>query len=107
MLMSLLQAVGLPTAYNSKPSFESLVASKIRDGSIKAYGVGERLEVPPIESKARDFLLENGWRFKNGYFVAKPEIFSRYAKRLQAAIMDNKNNAATLKAFGCELVSFF
>jgi len=105
MLTPLLEAFGLPTAHNGKPDFESLIASKIRDGSIKAYGMGERLEVPPSESKARDFLLENGWRFKNGYFVAKPETFSRYAKRLQAAVMDNKNNAVTLKALADARIS--
>jgi len=97
MLSPLLNAIK-PTACNGKASdFDSLVSAKIRDGSIKAYGMGERLKVPPEERKARDFLLENGWRFKNGYFVAIPETFSRYAKRLQAAILQAKENATALK----------
>jgi len=98
MLAPLFHAVGLPAAYNGKPSFESLVLSKIRDGSITPYGAGERLKVPPEESKTRDFLLENGWRFRNGYFIADSATFARYANRLNSAIMDRKEQAATIKA---------
>lgn len=96
MLSPLFQAVGLPAAANSKADkFESLVASKIRDGYISASGLGEKLKVPPDMRATRDYLLENGWKFRNGYFWNDE---SRNAQRLQAAVMARKKNAEEIKA---------
>jgi len=96
MLAPLFQAVGLPQAHNSaSDAFESLVASKIRDGFIDAWDIGNKLKVPPDMPKTRDYLLEHGWRFKEGYFFNDKQ---QATKRLQNAVIARNKQAAELKA---------
>jgi len=96
MLAPLFQVVRLPQAFNSaSDTFERLVASKIRDGYLTAYDLGNKLKVPPDMRATRDWLLEHGWKFRDGYFHNDGKT---HTKRLAEAVIERGKQATALKA---------